>query len=156
MCWRSPKIFFARGSTGAGVAFTALRRGHVDAGEKQSQVRRGELKAGLPRSAIGAGRGIEFLKGAGLESLVPDDQAVWLPEEDLDAIAAAVEEQEEMSGERILPEMLVDHSQEAVEALAHVGGPRAKKDAHSGGEVREHQLAPLPEPTSCPAEVIAA
>ena len=106
MCWRSPKVFLVPDSTGAGVAFAALRCGHVDAGEKQSQVRRGELKAGLPRSAIGAGRGIEFLKGAGLESLVPDDQTVSLPEEDLDAIAAAIEKQEQVTRERILAEIL--------------------------------------------------
>jgi hypothetical protein len=76
MCWRSTKLFFARGSTGAGVTFAALRRGHVDAGEQQSQVRRGELKASLPRSVIGARRGIELLKGAGLESL---DAGITIP-----------------------------------------------------------------------------
>jgi len=101
MCWRIPKIFSARGSTGAGVAFAALRRGHVDAGEEQGQVRRGEFEAGLPRFAIGAGCGIEFLKRAGLEPLVPNDQTVSLPEEDLDAIAAAIEKQEKVTRERI-------------------------------------------------------
>ena len=82
------------------------------------------------------------MEGAGLESLVPNDQAVGLPEEDLDAIAAAVEEQEEMSGERILTKKLVHHSQKPVEAFSHVSRPGAKENAHGGGELREHQLLP--------------
>jgi hypothetical protein len=64
-----PKILCARGSTGAGVALAALRRGHVDAVEEQGQVRRAEFEAGLPYFAIGAGCGIEFLKSAGLKPL---------------------------------------------------------------------------------------
>ena len=50
--------------------------------------------------------GIEFLKGSGLKSLVPYDQSVRLPEEDLYPIAAAVEEQEQMPRERVLPQKL--------------------------------------------------
>jgi hypothetical protein len=63
------QIFSARGSTGAGVALAALRRGHVDAALEQGQVCRGELETSLPCFAIDAGRGIEFLKCAGLEPL---------------------------------------------------------------------------------------
>jgi hypothetical protein len=55
------------------------------------------------------------LKGAGLEPLVPDDQAVMIPEEDLDPISAAVEEEEEMAGQGILSEAFPNQAGEAVE-----------------------------------------
>jgi hypothetical protein len=80
------------------------------------------------------------------KSLVRDDQTVRLPEEDLGAIASAIEKQEEMSRKRILTEKVTHHSHDTVEALSHVGGPRAKKDTDSGGELREHELAPSREP----------
>src|ERR1700727_902160 len=156
MCWRISKIFSIRGSTGAGVAFAALRRGHVDAGEKQRQVRRAEFEAGLPCFVIDAGRGIELLKGAGLEPLVPDDQTISLPEEDLDAIAAAIEKQKQVAREGILAEKFLHHTEKTVEALAHVCRFCAEENTDCGGELREHQLAPWREPSSCPAAVIAA
>ncbi|MEO8924136.1 MAG: hypothetical protein ABI330_15140 [Caldimonas sp.] len=150
------RIFFGRLLAGAGVSLAALGRGHVDAAHEQAQVCRGEFEAGLPCFAIDAGRGIEFLKSAGLEPLVPDDQTVSLPEEDLDAIAAAIEKQEQVAREGILAEKFLHHSEKTVEAFAHVGRFCAEEDADCGGELRKHQLAPLREPSSCPAAVIAA
>jgi hypothetical protein len=58
---------------------------------------------------IGPSRGIELREGAGLEPLISDDQSVALPEEDLDAIAATVEEEKEVSGEGILAKKLAHH-----------------------------------------------
>ena len=76
-----------------------------------------EFEAGLPRFVIDAGRGIEFMKGAGLESLVPDHQAVSFPEEDLDAVAAAIEKEEQVARERILAEKLMHHTEEVRRSL---------------------------------------
>jgi hypothetical protein len=42
---------------------------------------------------IGPSGGVELLEGAGLEPFISDDQSVPLPEEDLEAIAATVEEE---------------------------------------------------------------
>ena len=100
--------------------------------------------------------GIELLEGSRLEPLIPNDQAVGFPEEDLDPIPSAIEKQEEVTGERILAQEFVHHSQEAVEAFSHVGRPGAEENAHGGGELREHHLAPSPEPSSWPAAAMAA
>ena len=56
-------------------------------------------------------------------------KSVTFPEEDLDAITSAIEEQEEVTGERILPEELVHHTEEPVEALSMsvVPGAEAKR-----------------------------
>jgi hypothetical protein len=61
-----------------------------------------------------------------------------VPEEDLDPIAAAVDKQEEMAGQRVLAEAFLNQAGEAVEALAHVGGPGAEKDAYRSGELGKH------------------
>jgi hypothetical protein len=156
MCRRIPKIIFARESTSAGVTFASSRRAHVDAGEEEGQVRGGEFKTGLSRSAIVTSRGIEFLKSAGLESLVPDDQTVSLPEEDLDAIATTIEKKEQVTRERVLAKILAGHPHEPIEAFSHVSRFYTQENADRGGELREHQWAPWRERLSRPAAVIAA
>jgi hypothetical protein len=50
--------------------------------------------------------------------LVPDDQPVTVEIEDLDPIPAPVEEEEEMAGQEVLAEALVDQSGKAVEPFA--------------------------------------
>src|SRR4051795_11780319 len=100
---------------------------HVDPGEDHGELRRLEL------DAVGFG-GARHLEGSGLESLVPDGQAVTIEVEDLDAISASVDEEEEMAGQGVLAEALLDQPAEAVEALAQVGGPGAEEDADGGGE----------------------
>src|SRR4051794_5216164 len=108
----------------------------VDPGEDHGQFRRPEL------DALASG-GVGELEGPGLESLVPDGQAVAVEVEDLDPIPAAVDGEEEMTGQGGLPEALLNQSGQAVESLAHVGGPGAKGDAggrggggHGGGSAR--------------------
>ena len=56
-----------------------------------------------------------------------------LPEEDLDAIAAAIEKQEEVARERILAEKFMHHAQETVEAFSHVRRFGAKKTRTAAG-----------------------
>jgi hypothetical protein len=72
------------------------RTAHVDPGEDHGQLRRLEF------DAIASG-GARHLEGTALKSLVPDGQAVTIKIEDLDPIPAAVEEEEEMAGQEILP-----------------------------------------------------
>jgi hypothetical protein len=81
---------------------------HVDPGEDHGELRR------LKLDAVGFG-GAGHLEGSGLESLVPDGQPVPIEVEDLEAISAAVDEEEEMAGQGVLAEALPDQPGEAVE-----------------------------------------
>ena len=44
------------------------------------------------------------LERAGLESFVPDRQTVAIPVEDLETVAASIDEQEQVAGRRVLGE----------------------------------------------------
>src|SRR5262249_17838605 len=99
-------------------------------GEDQRQLRRPQLDAVLPA-------GVGQLEGAGLEALVPDRQAIVVEVEGLEAIPAAVDEEEEMAIQEGLAEALLDQARGAVEALAHVHRSRAEEDADGRGE-RDH------------------
>jgi hypothetical protein len=80
----------------------------VDAGEDHGQLRRVQFDA----IAIA---GVGHLEAADLEPLVPDGQTVMIEIEGLDAIPAAVDEEEEMAVEEVLAEALLDEAREAVE-----------------------------------------
>src|SRR5947209_8605053 len=123
-----------RRSASAGVPLAPPGCGQVNTRKEQSQLGHRELDPGRARNQVGPAFGIKMLKGAGLEPLVPDGQAVVIPEEDLDPISAAVEEEEEMAGQGVLAEAFPNQAGEAVEALAHIGGLGAEKDAHRGGK----------------------
>jgi hypothetical protein len=83
-----------RRSAGAGVPLAPPGCGQVNTRQEQSQLGHRELDPGRARNQVGPAFGIKLLKGAGLEPLVPDDQAVMIPEEDLDPIAAAIAKDE--------------------------------------------------------------
>jgi hypothetical protein len=59
-------------------------------------------------------------KPALLEALVVDDEAAAVPEEDLHAIVRAAEEDEEVTGERVLLPLLAHDGEQAVVAHPHV------------------------------------
>ena len=100
---------------------TAKKRSlQVDAGEDHGQLRRVQLDA----VAIA---GVGHLETADLEPFVPDGQAVMIEIECLDAISAAVDEEEEMAVEEVLTEALLDEAREAVEALPHIDGSGAEE-----------------------------
>lgn len=61
--------------------------------------------------------------------LVPDGQSIAIPSQDLDAVAAAIEEQEQVTREQFHIEVLTDQTAQPVETLTHVGGPGEDKDA---------------------------
>ena len=85
----------------------------VDPGEDHGQLRRPEF------DAVGFG-GAGHLEASCLEPLVPDRQPVTVKIEDLDPIPAPVEEEEEMAGQEVLAEALLDQSREAVKAFKSI------------------------------------
>ena len=99
------------GSAGALKSLALACTTQVDPREEHGQLRRLEFDAVL-------GDGIGQLKGARFESFVPDREPVSIKVEDLDPISPAVEEKEEMAGQRILPKALLNQSGETIEAFA--------------------------------------
>jgi len=73
-----------------------------------------------------------------IRTLVPNDQAIAVPKEDLRTIATPVEKQEQVPGERILIQEFPHRRHELIKAFPHVGGPSAEKDAHGRRDVGEH------------------
>src|SRR3954471_13235255 len=123
-------------SAGVAEPLPLPRALEVDAGEDHGQLRRLQL------DAVGPGGG-GHLERPGLEPLVPEGQAVAVEVEDLEAIPAAVDEEEEVAAEEVLAEAPPDQAREAVEALAHVGGPGAEEGADGRGE-HDHGLDSSP------------
>ncbi len=110
-------------------------RPQVDPREEHGQLRRLEFDAIL-------GARLGHLASSCLQAFVPDRQPVAIEVEDLDPIPAAVEKEEEMAGQGVLPEASLNQPAEAIEALAQVGGPRAEKDSDGRGE-HDHGVASL-------------
>jgi hypothetical protein len=88
-CWRN-FLRILRGSTGSGVADTPSGRVQVDAGQEGGEFGGGHLDA--------IGRGGREAEGSAFESFGPNGQSVAVPIQNLDAIAALVDEDEEMTG----------------------------------------------------------
>ncbi len=82
----------------------------LDSGEDHGEFR------GLEFDAAASG-GARDLEGSGFESLVPEGQPISIKVEDLDPIPTAVDEEEEMAGQRVLSKALLDQSGETVKAL---------------------------------------
>ena len=61
------------------------------------------------------GDSLGHLEGSRLETFIPDGQPVAVKVDDLDPVPAAVEEEEEMAGKRVLAEALLDQTGEAIE-----------------------------------------
>jgi predicted component of type VI protein secretion system len=102
---------FFRLSTGALEPLALACTAQIDSREEHGQLRRLEFDAVL------AGR-VGHLVASRLEAFVPDGQPVAIEVEDLDPISAAVEEKEEVAGQRVLSEALLNQSGETVEAFA--------------------------------------
>ncbi len=75
--------------------------------------------------------GLHRLAAHGARALICSQRvSAAFPDQTLDAVARTVEENEEMSGERILADDGTRHLDQAVERAAHVGGFRGNEDAH--------------------------
>jgi hypothetical protein len=80
---------------------------------------------GVPaNSCKGAGTG-----GVWRLLLVPQREAVLVPVEDLDPVASAIAEDEEVPRERVLGDAVADELRKAIETFAHVGGFNGQKNA---------------------------
>jgi hypothetical protein len=73
------------------------------------------------------------LEATDLKSLAPDDQPVTVKIEDLDPISSAVEEEEEMAGQDVLTEALLDQSGKAVKSFTQIGRSGAEEHADGRG-----------------------
>src|SRR5882757_11510923 len=111
-CWRKILRIF-NGCARSRVARSPSGRVEVDAGQECGEVGGGHLDAG--------GVGVGDAEGAAFQSFGPDGEAVAIPIQDLDAIAPFIEEDEEVSRERIELEGTGSQRGEAVKTLAHVG-----------------------------------
>jgi hypothetical protein len=56
-----------------------------------------------------------LLKGSGLKSFVPDDEPITVPPEDLDAIAAPIEKEEEVTREWVLLQEFPNHALKTID-----------------------------------------
>src|SRR6185295_11616820 len=83
------------------------------------------------------------LECADLQPLVPDAEAVLIPEQDLDPISLAVEEQEQVARQGILVENRLRKAHQGIEAVAPLDRRHAEKDAHVGKIEVGHDLPTL-------------
>ena len=82
------------------------------------------------RLAVASGRRI----GPAFEPLGPNRQPVTIPVQDLEAIPALVDEDEEVTGEGIERQGTGDQGREAVEAFPHVGRFFGEVDTYGGAQ----------------------
>ena len=57
--------------------------------------------------------------------LVPDAEAVLIPEEDLEVVACAIEKEKQMARQRVLSKDLLHAPHEAIETVMHIRRRRA-------------------------------
>jgi hypothetical protein len=115
------------GSIRSAVAFRALDFGGIDTLEHQLQIGRRHLQL------FRISRRCWECEGALFQSFVKKSQAVSVPPEYLEAIAAFVAEDEEVAGKWILvTEEIADDGQQAIEASTHIGRLGGDEDASRG------------------------
>ena len=69
------------------------------------------------------------LKNANLKPLVPNAKTVDVPEQNLDPVTPAIEEQEQVARQRVLVKRLLGHAHQSIEAEIHPDGRCANKDS---------------------------
>ena len=74
--------------------------------------------------------------------LGPDRQAVSIPIQDLQPVAPAIPEHEEMTGKRILADDRSGQGGQTVKTPAHVGRRAGEENANGGGTERERLTHP--------------
>jgi hypothetical protein len=82
---------------------------------------------------------VRQLELAALEPLVDEDEAALVPREDLNPVAPARDEDEEVAGVRVLRELVLHDCEKAIDRLPHVYRRRADEDA-DGARDGEHGL----------------
>src|SRR6516165_1374235 len=108
----------------------------IDAGENERQLG----SAHFDRHSIAGDHG--KLERTGFESFVPDRQAVTIPIEDLESVAASIHEQEQVAGGGILAKGRGHQAGERIKALAEIGGWSVEE--HSDGmREADHREPPV-------------
>jgi hypothetical protein len=74
-------------------------------------------------------------EGADLQTLVPQYQAILVPVEQLQAIAAAAAKDEEVPRQGIARQMLADQLGQRIETFAHIDRFARQEDAYTGRQV---------------------
>lgn len=75
-------------------------------------------------------------KPALLQALVEENEAVPIPDQNLHPVAAASTEDEDMPGERILGQYVIDQGDQAIDGLPHIDRARSEEDAYAGREAQ--------------------
>src|SRR5438034_8460302 len=137
---RPPSLGSARG--GPVIALRPPRVGPIEAVEQHGQLRRTQGHAGLARA------GGWPAEGPLLEALVDDDEAVLVPVQQLDAVAALVAKHEDVSGQGIGLQVLADLLGQAVKAAPQIDRLAAEPDA-DGGRKAQHGGTSSSTASSC-------
>ena len=90
-----------------------------------SREQHGEL-GGLKLNTVLSGLG--HLETPGLEPLIPDGQPIAIEIEDLEPISAAIEKEEEMAAQGVLPEAVLNESRSGHRSSFKINRPCAKED----------------------------
>ena len=98
--------------------------GQIDPFENRSHLRQSDLDAAI--------FGIEKAERPAFQPLVPQGESIAIPLASLDAIASAIAEDDEVSREWILGNLLANELRQAVEALPHIGWIGGQRDAGGG------------------------
>src|SRR3990172_8736659 len=106
-------------------AFAALDARQIDARQQHREFTGFQFHA-HPRLL-----GSRQTKRAFFQTLVPDREPVGVPVQDLETISTTAGEQEQMTGQWIVPQRLADQRRQGVKALAHVRGRSAQVDANA-------------------------
>ncbi len=77
-------------------------------------------------------------KGAPLQPLLVQGEAVLIPKQDLHPSALAAEKDKKFAAERVFAQLIAHHTAQAVDALAHIG-PAAIQVAAVKARNRKHQ-----------------
>lgn len=77
------------------------------------------------------------LEPAFLEPLVQKPEPVPVPEEKLDPITRPVEEHEQITGERVLPELIPDESAQSVVRFPKIDSRPAEKNPSRSGQAQQ-------------------
>lgn len=108
--------------------------GEIDPVEKHRELRPVELRAERALAHLGDP------EPSLLESLIEEDEAAVVPGEDLDAIAALRDENEEVTREEVLLPLVPDDRGQAIDRVAHVDRLRRKKNADGAREEQHRRL----------------
>ncbi len=93
--------------------------------------------------SVGSSFSLNVPENDELTPIASDHKPIAIKIKHLDAISAAVDEEEEMAGQEVLAEAFLDQPRETVEALAHVCGSSTEEDADGRGE-HDHGVASRP------------